>query len=274
MDYYKYQVSTKTSDNDLLIALMSLRPFDTFVEEEQGFAAYLPVGFYKKEIDAYLESLKNQHPFTYSKEYIKGRNWNEEWEANFKPIQIGRFCGIRAGFHGPMAGVKHELVITPKMAFGTGHHETTSMVIELMEGLGFTEKKVLDYGCGTGVLAILASKLGAPQIDAIDIEEASYLNTLENCETNSIHNVNAYHGTLDKMQGRFYGIVLANINRNVILDSLPSLTEKTERGGTLVFSGFVCQDLPIMEQAFTGHGLTLQKTKEKNKWMAVQCVKK
>ncbi len=269
MDYFKYQVTTDPANNEVLIALMSLQPFDTFVENETGFEAFLPKPSESADIERFMQELQTRFDFKFSKHFIKGQNWNEVWESNFNPIQVGGFCGLRAGFHPPMAGVEHELIITPKMAFGTGHHETTFMMIQLMQEIDFKGRSVLDYGCGTGVLAILASKLGAASIDAVDIEQASYQNTLENCVTNKVANVNAFQGTLNTVDGTGYGIVLANINRNVILDSLKPLSHLISKGGTAVFSGFVKEDQGRMQKALAENGFAVRKTLTKNNWMGV-----
>ncbi len=271
MDYYKYQVITDPINNEVLIALMSLQPFDTFVENDNGFDAFLPKSSESTEIEEFMKDLQTRFEFKFDQEFIKGENWNKIWESNFNPIQVDDFCGLRAEFHPSMSGVEHELVITPKMAFGTGHHETTFMMIQLMRGIDFKGKKVLDYGCGTGLLAILASKLGASFIDAIDIEEASYQNTIENCETNKVVNVNAFQGNIKIVDGQRYGIVLANINRNVILDSLDTLSDLVLEKGTAVFSGFVKEDQNKMHNALAENGFVIQKTLTKNNWMAVQC---
>ena len=270
MDYYKYQFLTHTADNEILLALVSTLPFDTFVENEKGFDGYLPCGNFGPSVDEQIDALMPNFHFTYKKELIKGENWNEVWESNFHPVRVGSFCGIRAGFHAPIADVEHELIITPKMAFGTGHHETTHMMVQLMEDIPFIEQKVLDYGCGTGVLAILASKLGAAAIDAIDIEQAAWQNTLENCETNGVKNVNAQKGGLDTVQSNRYGIVLANINRNVILKSLHPLSNMINPNGILVLSGILKADAAILQKALREHGFKEEKTLERNGWQAIQ----
>ncbi|MEO1261246.1 MAG: 50S ribosomal protein L11 methyltransferase [Bacteroidota bacterium] len=271
MDYYKFEITTGVADNEMLIAVMSILPFDTFVENETGFEAYLPadqdIDLVKQEIAA----LQLRFTFSFEKSFIKGENWNEAWESNFHPIQVGDFCGIRADFHPSMGSVEHELIITPKMAFGTGHHETTYMVIQLMKDLDFTDKKVLDYGCGTGVLAILASKLGAKTIDAIDIEQAAWQNTVENCETNNVQNVIAYKGELDRLAGITYGIVLANINRNVILESLRPLSHSMVSEGQLIISGILQSDRELVLQALERNGFSCTRSLEKNNWVAMQC---
>ena len=271
MDYYKYKFSTEVVENEALMAMVSLLPFDTFVEKETGFDAFLPAADFDESIEKDLATLQNNFKFEFEKEFIKGQNWNQVWESKFQPIQVQDFCGIRAGFHEPMKGVVHELIITPKMAFGTGHHETTFMMIQLMRELTFKNQRVFDYGCGTGVLAILASKLGADSIDAIDIEETAWQNTIENSVTNNVTNVNAYKGQIDLVKGKQYGIVLANINRNVILDSLDSLSNKLSQGGTILFSGILKSDRELMLNALNKHGFECNKLIEKNKWIAMQC---
>ena len=271
MDYYKYEFQTDITNNEVMIALLSTLPFDTFVESETGFEAFIPSVDINASTEEEIHELLPNFIFSLEKEFIKGENWNEVWETNFHPIQVDDFCGIRAHFHEPLKNVEHELIITPKMAFGTGHHETTHMVIQMMKDIDFKSQKVFDYGCGTGVLAIVASRLGAKSVDAIDIEEASWLSTMENCETNMVKNVNAFQGMLDVVQNRSYGIVLANINRNVILDSLATLSRMVEENGTVVFSGILKSDEAILKNALNEHGFTCTKTFERNKWIALQC---
>ncbi len=273
MHYFKYDFQTGTANNEVLIAFLSLEPFDTFVETDQGFEAFLPEKELYEGLEKNLRDLSERFSFSYTKTFIESENWNEAWESNFQPIQVDDFCGIRAHFHPPMTGVEHELVITPKMAFGTGHHETTFMMIQLMKDIDFREASVFDYGCGTGVLAILAARLGAQKIDAVDIEEAAWQNTLENCETNSVSNVNAYQGDLEVMSGKHYDIVLANINRNVILSSLPALSTMLPEGGLLVLSGIMKNDGEVLKNALLENGFSPIKIVGKNNWLAMQCTK-
>ena len=238
MDYFQIKTTCDLDLTEILIALFSQFPFDTFEENETGFSSYIPSDSWTDDIEKGIIGIKQNFDFRVEKNFIPYQNWNEIWESNFHPILVGNFCGIRADFHEPLQQVKHEIVINPKMAFGTGHHETTFMVMSLMEEMDFAEKMVFDYGCGTGILAILASQLGAKNIDAVDIEQPSYENTVENAEINSISNIQPYLGTLTAVEKGDYDIILANINRNVILDSLPALFIKLKKGGILVVSGF------------------------------------
>jgi ribosomal protein L11 methyltransferase len=271
MDYYKFQVKNSPEFTEALIAFFSLSPFDSFQETVEGFDAFLPAEHLSDDIDAHLTELQQRFDFTYEKEFIEGENWNEVWETNFHSVLVGDFCGIRADFHPPFEKVEHEIVINPQMAFGTGHHETTFSVIQLMQGVDFRHQKVLDYGCGTGILAILAARLGADSLVAVDIEEQSYLNTLENCEKNGVSNVTAIHGKLEDVPQDAYGIVLANINRNVILNSLAALALRLEKGGTILISGFVLSDRTLMEEALEENGFRLVETMENGNWLAMKC---
>jgi len=269
MDYYKFQITARRAIAEILTAMLASQPFDTFQDTDDGVDAYLPAHEMTPAVEDYLGQLKKVYDFEFQKEFIPGQNWNEIWETHFHPVVVGGFCGIRADFHPPIEKVKIELVINPKMAFGTGHHETTHMVVEIMEALPFDGAVVLDYGCGTGLLAILASKLGAAHIDAVDIEEESYRNTLENSRVNQVENIAAYHGTLEAVPGNGYDIILANINRNVILASLPSLSRMLKPGGILVVSGFVLADEDLMKNAFPPHHFHLTETKRNNNWLAM-----
>jgi len=308
VDYWKYilrfnpaSVSSagKPETSEILIAYLSDAPFDTFEETDEGLNAYLPAstptptpppngrggrddvaeystpplpfgGGVGGGVDALLNDLQKQFDFMWDKTFIPGQNWNEIWESNFPPVIVNDFCAVRADFHEPIPGVKHELVINPKMAFGTGHHETTWQCIAAMEHLPMAGKKILDFGCGTGVLAILASKLGAAEVEAVDIEEESYRNTLENSAVNDVKNVTARCGTLAAVQGRDFDGILANINRNVILDSLPALAGLLKPGGWLLVSGILLQDEDIVTEAAAKVGFEKKKKTERGNWLCLE----
>jgi len=261
MDYYRYDILTDPETAQILVAYLSETPFDTYEDNETGMSAYFPARADHAETELLLQELQAQFEFTWSKTFIPGQNWNEIWESNFHPVIVGDFCAVRADFHEPITGVQWELIINPKMAFGTGHHETTWQCIAAMEHLPLQGKKVFDFGCGTGILAILASKLGAAELEAIDIEPESYRNTIENCEVNGVHNVTTRCGVLADVQGRNFDGILANINRHVILDSLPRLAELLQPGGWLLISGILLDDEAIVTNAAQAAGFT-------NKWIS------
>lgn len=251
---------------EILMAFLGELSFESFEETEQGFNAYLAESNHDDALKNRLSELQGTYKFSWLTEKIVPQNWNAVWEAGFQPIQVADFCGIRADFHEPIPEVKHELIINPKMAFGTGHHETTFMMIQRMAELEFTDKKVFDYGCGTGVLAILASRLGAKQIDAVDIEEPAYENTIENASINQVDNIDIFHGTLSAIQQTNFDIILANINRNVILESLPALYDKLNASGIVLISGILIEDQQLVINKALDSGFKLENKLEKGEW--------
>lgn len=269
MDYWKYTLHTDPDTAQILLAYLSEAPFDTFQETEEGLDAYLPANASKADADRILEELAQQYPFQTEQTFLPAQNWNEIWESNFQPVIVGNFCAVRADFHPPQPDVKWELVINPKMAFGTGHHETTWQCIAAMEHLPMEGAKVLDYGCGTGILAILASKLGATEVEAVDIEEESYRNTVENSTDNEVYNVTARCGTLHDVQGRDFDGILANINRNVILDSLPRLAELVRPGGWLLLSGILAEDERVIVESAEQAGFEKRKQTQRGNWLCI-----
>lgn len=269
MDYWKYILRANPETADILVAYLADAPFDTFEETEEGVNAYVPASVPAGDIHAHLTDLQQHIQFTWEKTLIPGQNWNALWESNFPPVIVGDFCAVRADFHEPVPGVKYELVINPKMAFGTGHHETTWQCIAAMEHLPLAGAKVLDFGCGTGVLAILASKLGAAEVEAVDIEEESLRNTLENCAANGVANVSARRGALPDVQGRGFDGILANINRNVILDSLPALALLLGPRGWLLVSGILLQDEAVVTDAAAKEGFEKTKKTERGNWLCI-----
>lgn len=269
MKYIKYSISCTPELADITLAFLSELPFDMFEEKDNGLEAFIPESLHEEEIVNKVADLSNSYGFQYKKEEILAQNWNKEWESNFQPIIVHDFCAIRADFHQPIMNVQHEIIINPKMAFGTGHHATTFMMIEQMEKLNFQDKEVLDYGCGTGILAILASMLGAKSIEAVDIEEASYENTIENAQNNGIKNINSILGTLETVEKDSFDLILANINRNVILASLPSLYKRLNKNGKLIVSGFVGQDKDLLLQAAKEQGFIPLNTQNKNNWISI-----
>lgn len=270
MDYWKYTLRANPETSEILVAYLAEAPFDTFEETETGLNAYLPAHAGQTEAERQIEVLQQQFDFVWDKAFIPGQNWNEIWESNFPPVIVGDFCAVRADFHEPNPDVRYELVINPKMAFGTGHHETTWQCIAAMEHLPLAGKKILDFGCGTGVLAILASKLGAAEVEAVDIEDESYRNTLENSAINGVENIVARCGTLTSVQGSDFDGILANINRNVILDSLPGLAQRMTSGGWLLVSGILLQDEDVVTENAANAGFVKKKKTERGNWLCLE----
>lgn len=267
MDYFSYRFITEQPD--IIVAFLSEHPFDTFEPTDTGIAAYIPADQDSPTVAAAASDLAQRFASHLEIQHIPAQNWNAVWEAGFQPIRVDDFVGIRADFHPPTEGVRFDLLINPKMAFGTGHHATTYQMMRAMRALDFAGKKVLDYGCGTGILAILAKKLGADQVDAVDIEQPSYENTLVNAELNNTPDIRAIHGTLDDISDDGYGIILANINRHVILASLAELRRKLAPNGALLLSGILLADEQLVMDALATHGYTLRGHSEREGWLCL-----
>ena len=251
-----------------MVALLSEAGFDSFQETEAGLRAYGETDRdreWRRELDA----VAARFSFTYTAEKLPERNWNEEWESQFPPLYVGDRLFIRADFHAPDPDVELELVITPKMAFGTGHHATTYMMCELMFDLDFTGKRVLDYGSGTGVLAVLAKKLGGEDVDAVEVEGPAAENTLENAERNVVRLKQVVHGTLaDLPAGPPYDVILANINRNVILATAAELYDRLTGEGRILFSGILAKDEALLLKELGEVGFEHLRTESREDWRA------
>ncbi|HET8838853.1 MAG TPA: 50S ribosomal protein L11 methyltransferase [Flavobacteriaceae bacterium] len=270
---YHFEVNPLNPGVDILIAELGELGFESFVEEENGVTAYIP------SKNSFPEILKNvsilnspQFQISYTTEEIQPVNWNEEWEKNFQPINIDGICYIRAPFH-PKIETRYDIVIEPKMSFGTGHHATTWLMARYILKEDFKEKTVLDMGCGTGVLAILAEKKGAEKLDAIDIDRWCYENTMENVERNDCTKTTVYEGDAKVLKGKQYDIILANINRNILLEDLPIYVQSLNRTGSLFLSGFYVEDLKIIQDKCQNLGLLYESCKVKDNWVAVKFVK-
>ncbi|MEM6317333.1 MAG: 50S ribosomal protein L11 methyltransferase [Bacteroidota bacterium] len=270
MNYYKVSITSSPDKKDLIMALMSEANYDGFEENDFGFKTYIEESAYQP---AFVQDLADRLDFSYKAKLIPQQNWNAIWESNFPPIQLDNFCGIRADFHPPFTDVTHEIVINPKMAFGTGHHETTFSMMTIMRQLDFSGKRVFDYGCGTGILAILASKMGADSILAIDYDPLSYENTVENCQKNQITNVTPQLGELASVEANNFDLILANINRNVILDSLASLFTKTKERGQVLISGFLHSDEDMMATTVDIIGFSIKNVARRGEWICMQLEK-
>ena len=261
--------------SDVLISELGEIGFDSFVSTETGLVAYaLETAFN----EAKLKDLLSDFPFEASIDYkvtqIESKNWNEEWEKHyFEPIVIGNECVIHSSFHKNVPKAKYDIVIDPKMAFGTGHHETTSLVIGRLLQMDLQNKSLLDMGCGTAVLAILAAMRGAKDIVAIDIDTWCTENSIENIEMNNIHGIDVQLGGAELLAGLHFDIILANINRNILLADMKKYAACLSSGGELYMSGFYVQDIPLIEAEANRNGLILIDYHEKNNWVAVKTVK-
>lgn len=267
---FRFQIEPLQPASEILIAELGYLGFESFVENEDGITAYIPKEEYEEDLLAGVHILQSdEFEITYSSEEIEQVNWNEEWEKNFSPITVDDKCSVRAPFH-PQPDVEFDIVIEPKMSFGTGHHATTHMMIKHILENEWEGKDVLDMGCGTGVLAILTALKGAAHIDAIDIDNWCYLNTLENIERNNCEHINVEEGGAELLEGRSYDVILANINRNILLRDLPVYVEALKPEADLYLSGFYQEDLPIIEKACKKLGLKYIDHFERNNWVAVK----
>ena len=270
---YDFNVEPAIPGCEILIAELSQLGFDSFQEHENGISAYVDSKI-SSEIDLKDIQIFNTEEFKISFEInsVEKQNWNIKWESNFDPIYVDNICCVRAPFH-PKSDYKYDLVIEPKMSFGTGHHETTSMMISFILANEFTNSSVCDIGSGTGVLAILAEQRGANRIDAIDIDNWCYLNSLENIKRNNSKNINIFEGEVEKLMHFTYDNIFANINLNVLLNDICIYAKMLNRSGTLYLSGFYKSDIKKVEIVANKSNLSLHESKVKNEWVALKFIK-
>ena len=260
-----FSFSPFTDRADIVIAKLNEIEFESYVETENGVDAYIQEGLFNQDkLMEVIEDLKSLFQFKYTIKGIKQENWNQQWEDNFNPVEINKDCFIRAHFHDKI-DCNYEIIITPKMSFGTGHHETTFLMMNEMFQIDFKNKKVLDMGCGTGVLSILSKKLGASDIQAIDIDEWSYENSVENAILNNTEEIDFKLGDVADIDRKF-DVVLANINRNIILEDINKYIDSMNRNSDLLLSGFLSEDVVIIRDKVESLGLSFVSHKNKNKW--------
>ncbi len=276
MNYYELiftLISHEDYQQDLLINQLSEIGFDTFEVIDFGFKAYIPTEKFDAEtLSEQIQPYQELFTFSYEVNLIPYKNWNEVWESNFEPILIKDKVYVRATFHEPKT-FPIEIVIDPKMSFGTGHHQTTALMMEFMLEMDLAEKDVLDMGCGTGILAVLASKLKAKNITAIDNDLVCYESVLENTFLNNVLNVDARHGAKEAIPQLKYDIILANINRNILIDQLKHYTIALKPDGELLMSGFYeSPDLEIIIDAARSFNLKYINHKTLNNWVAARFV--
>lgn len=271
MIYYKYHFSVNPVEpfSSLLQAQLGNMLFESFVDTPDGFDAYIA----EKDMPLKVENIRLEGfpkvEVSYTKEKVEDQNWNEEWEKNFDPISIGD-CHIRATFHPESTGFKHEIVIDPKMSFGTGHHQTTTMMVQFILEMDLKEKSILDMGAGTAVLAILSKMKGAGRTLAIDIDEWAYENAKENVHLNGYNDIAVEIGGAELLGTQSFDVILANINRNILLNDIKYYTRVLNKGGEILFSGFYQEDIPYIQQECEKNNLTFLEKKNINNWAALK----
>ncbi len=268
-----FEVTPKVPGTDILLAQLSEHPFESFEETEKGLNAYIRKQDWQNELLEDVGILKDPS-FKITKQIreIPPENWNKKWETHFDPIEIGSECMVRAPFH-EKKEVQYDIVIEPKMSFGTGHHETTHMMLQFLLDMELKGKTVLDMGCGTAVLAILAAMKGASSVDGIDIDHWSYLNAIENAERNGQGDITIMEGDAGVIPEKKYDCILANINRNILLEDIGIYSDHLEAKGCLLLSGFYLEDEPTIKAACKKAGLTFNKKATRNTWVAAQYYK-
>jgi ribosomal protein L11 methyltransferase len=270
MDFIEVAIQAPAEFTDILTAELSEVGYDTFMDTESGFNAYITENvFSETQLKEVVEKYAGMAQISYETQKIAKQNWNEEWEKNFEPLIIGDICSVRASFHPKPENVQYDIVINPKMSFGTGHHETTTLMIENQLTVDHKNKRVLDMGTGTGILAIMACKLGASEVVGVEVEDWTVENARENAETNQCSNITVHLGDVTAVQNdEAYDIVLANINRNVLLADMAAYTNLLKSGGPLILSGFYTEDLPVLQEEATRCGLVLESKRTKNNWVS------
>lgn len=271
MYYTRLQVICDPDFSEILMAEIGEAGFESFLETEKGFEAYVEnENFDKEQLTAIQQKYNHVSPLLFYQDKIKKQNWNEEWEKNLEPIIVDDKCLIRASFHKIEKKYPYEIIITPKMSFGTGHHQTTYLMIKNQMKINHRGKRIMDAGCGTAILSIMASKLGASQVEAFDIDEWSVINGQENIENNHCLNIRLQQGKLDdlNLQGSF-DIILANINKNVLLSELSLYSRYLRVGGQLLLSGFYTHDIDDLNRAARSLGLHERLRDEKETWASL-----
>ena len=272
MNYSELTITLVPDYIDILMAELAELGFESFVETEEGLLAYIPeTNFEEAALQSVIAKYADQTAIAYQLNSLEKKNWNAEWEQNYAPIEVGDTVRVRASFHEPGQRFQYELVINPKMSFGTGHHETTAMMLAHQTSIDHAGKAVLDVGSGTGILAILAAQMGAGPVVAFDIEEWAVENARENAELNGSPQIRVFQGTIADIDPTDrYNIVLANINRNVLLAEIPTYANLLTADGQLLVSGFYEQDAVDIEHKAAEAGLALKARLIKNQWASLR----
>ncbi|HXS36126.1 MAG TPA: 50S ribosomal protein L11 methyltransferase [Flavipsychrobacter sp.] len=267
MSYFQVTIPvTDTNIRELLIALLNEINYNGFEETESGLIAYIDVDSFGED---QLKSIIQNHKLTYHIQEIQKQNWNALWEENFQPVVVENFCTVKADFHKIEAATPYEIIITPKMSFGTGHHATTQLMMMQMRHLEINGKGVLDFGTGTGILAILSELLGANKILAIDNDEWSYENAKENIQRNNCKKITIQHSSLEKVADQHFDIILANINRHILLEHITQLYSLLNSNGILLMSGLLKEDEKIITDAAVTSNFIIKNITHLNNWIAL-----
>jgi ribosomal protein L11 methyltransferase len=273
--YLVVPIACTEEEVDLLVYFLTDLGFDAFEEKEGVLEAYILIPEYKEEtVKAVLAEHFPEAELLQVKT-LENKNWNEEWEKNFDSIEVNKQLRIRAIFHTPDPDVELELVIQPKMSFGTGHHATTRLMLEEILSISFEGKSVVDAGCGTGILAILTEKRGAKDVLAYDIEDWAFENSIENTNLNSCKKVNVLQGTIATLSiaDQSADVLLANINRNILLEEMKEYARVLKSQGTLLLSGFYDEDIEVLTREANRVGIQVLESKKRDKWSLMKCVK-
>lgn len=270
---YQFTITPLIPWNDILIAQLGQAGFESFIETDTGVTGYILKSL---DHDSILENIdvmsSDLVDIAFAKAEIAPTNWNAEWEKNFNPITVDNRCEVRAPFHEP-TGVEYDIVIEPKMSFGTGHHQTTHMMIQQLLNEDLTGLSVLDMGSGTGVLGILAQMRGATAVDAIDIDTWCYENALENVGRNNADKVKVILGGAEQLKGKTYDFIIANINRNILLQDIPLYGDSLKNGGAILFSGFYTEDLELIKEACNQVGINYDSHRVRDNWVGLKMIK-
>lgn len=270
MQYIEYHFTTADENTvEILVALLADLGFDTFEQDNNTLFAYILEKDHTEELTHEIENLQSQFIFNYKSQSIAEKNWNAEWEKNFQPVNVENRCLIRATFHPEQAGFEEVIVIEPRMAFGTGHHDSTYLMIQEMMNMDFKNKQVCDAGSGTGILAILAAKRGADFVFAIDNNEWAYHNAIDNIGLNDVVDIiETELGELDMLTNRSFDIILANINKTVIQENITLLSNALKTEGIVLISGILIPDLQDITSAAEKAGLHLYNSWTRNEWIS------
>ncbi len=276
MYYTRLQVICDSEYSEILMAEIAETGFDTFMENEKGFEAYAEQNKYDKQK---LQEVKDKYgqftPIVFYQDKIEKKNWNQEWEKNYEPIIVDEKCIIRAEFHKPEKQYPYEVIITPKMSFGTGHHQTTYLMVKNQMDMDHRNKTVMDAGCGTAILSVMASKLGAKQVEAFDIDEWSVINGQENIEVNKCSNIIIRQGKISDLTfADNFDIILANINKNILLVEMAQYAAYLNPGGLLLLSGFYEKDIPELMAEAQRYSFQKVRSDERENWAALLLKKK